>query len=39
MRAANLQFCAFLLFGANDLQIRKNDYASRLAEMEKVRIL
>jgi hypothetical protein len=35
MCAANLQFCAFLLFGANNLQIRKNDYASRLAEMEK----
>jgi hypothetical protein len=55
MRAANLQFCAFLLFlcqqladlqkglceeshrifGTNDLQICKNDYASRLAEMEK----
>ncbi len=35
MRAAILWFCAFLLFGANDLQTRKNDYASRFAEMEK----
>jgi hypothetical protein len=25
--------CIFLLFGANGLQIRKNDYASRLAEI------
>jgi hypothetical protein len=25
----------FLFFGAKDLQIRKNDYASRLAEMKK----
>jgi hypothetical protein len=29
----------FLFFGANDSQIRKNDYASRLAEMKKMRIL
>ncbi len=35
MRAAILQFCAFLLFGANNSQTRKNDYASRFAEMEK----
>jgi hypothetical protein len=36
MHAVNLRFCAFSLFGANNLQIRKNDYASRLAEiMEK----
>jgi hypothetical protein len=33
MHAANLQFCAFLLFGANDSHIHKNDYASRLAEI------
>jgi hypothetical protein len=33
MHAANLQFCSFLLFGANVLQIRKNDCASRLAEI------
>jgi hypothetical protein len=33
--AVNLQFCAFLLFGANDLQICKNDDVSRLTEMEK----
>jgi hypothetical protein len=29
----------FLFFGAKDSQIRKNDYASRLAEMKKMRIL
>jgi hypothetical protein len=39
MHAAILQFFAFLLFGANILQICKNDYASKLAEMEKTRIL
>jgi hypothetical protein len=33
MHARNLQFCAFLLFGANNLQIRKKDYASRIAEI------
>ncbi len=39
MHAANLCFCAFLLFDANDPQICKNDYASRLAAMKKTRIL
>ena len=33
--AANLWFCASLLFGANNSQICKNDNASRLAEMKK----
>ncbi len=35
MRAVNLRFCTFSIFGANNLQIRKNDYASRLAEIKK----
>ncbi len=35
MHAAILRFCAFWLFGANDLQTHKNDYASRFAEMKK----
>jgi hypothetical protein len=39
MHAAILRFCAFWLFGANDPQTRKNDYASRFAEMKKMRIL
>ncbi len=32
-------FLRIFLFGAKDSQIRKNDYASRLAEMKKMRIL
>jgi hypothetical protein len=32
MRAANLQFCTFSLFGTKDLLL-KNDYASSLAEI------
>jgi hypothetical protein len=35
MCAANLQFCSFLPFGANDLQICKNENAGRLAEMKQ----
>jgi hypothetical protein len=39
MHAANLRFCTFLLFGANNPQIHKNDYPSRLEEMKKPPIL
>jgi hypothetical protein len=35
MRCISAFLRTFRFFGANDSQIRKNDYASRLTEMEK----